>query len=155
MNGPTPNWISQLAPPHAPAAAGWWPLAPGWWALLALLIVAAGVLVYRYQRPAARLRRAALKELALLQAADHLDDGALARKLEGLLRRFAVARFGRDAVAGLAGERWLAFVASHGGKALSGNAGAALLGIAYGGDAKGDFRRDWLTGAQAFVRGAT
>ena len=151
MGSVTPDWLAQLAPPHAPPSPGWWPLAPGWWALLMLFIVASAVLFYWQRQPAVRLRRIALRELKNLQATVS-DDIALARELEDLLRRYAVARFGRDTVAHLSGERWLAFVVERGGVAWSGESGANLLRAAYGGEAVAH-RAAWLTGAQAFIRG--
>ena len=151
MGGVTPDWLSQLAPAHAPAPAGWWPLAPGWWILLIILSFIVFLLIYWQRRPAVRLRRIALRELKNLQA-EIVDDIVLARELEHLLRRYAVARFGRDSVAGLSGERWLAFIVENGGSALSGESGASLLCAAYGGSATAA-RSLWLSGAQAFIRG--
>jgi hypothetical protein len=151
MGGVTTDWLSQLAPPHAPPPPGWWPLAPGWWALLILFGVLSAALIYWQTRPDVRLRRIALRELKNLQTTLD-DDIALARELEHLLRRYAVARFGRDTVASLSGECWIAFVVEQGGAALLGESGANLLRIAYGGEAAAD-RTAWLTGAQAFIKG--
>lgn len=150
MGGVTADWLAQLAPPHAPPPPGWWPLAPGWWGLLILLAAMVAVFVYWRQRRPVRLRRAALRELKALRTTVS-DDSALARELEHLLRRYAVARFGRDAVAALCGERWIAFVVAHGGAAWSGDSGAGLLRAAYGGRAAAD-RAAWLQGAEQLIR---
>lgn len=149
MGSVTPDWLSQLAPAHAPPAAGWWPLAPGWWILVSLLLVLVAALVYWQSRPFVRLRRMALRELKNMHDSV-IDDIAFARELEHLMRRYAVARFGRDSVAGLSGERWLAFVVEHGGSDLSGDSGASLLRAAYGGSAIVQ-RSLWLSGAQSFI----
>lgn len=151
MGNMTPDWLAQLAPPHAPPPPGWWPLAPGWWALLIVFVLVTGAFIYWHSRKDVRLRRLALRELKMLQANSE-DDTALARDLEHLLRRYAVARFGRDEVAGLSGERWLAFVVERGGVAWSGESGASLLRAAYGGAATAH-RAAWLTGARAFIGG--
>lgn len=151
MGGMKPSWLAQLAPPHAPPPPGWWPPGPGWWALAILLLVVAAALLYWYRSPAVRLRRIALRELKLLEAAG-IEDGELARRLEHLLRRFAVARFGHDAVASLSGERWIAFVIAHGARDWDGGSGAGLLRAAYGGNAEAD-RARWLGGARAFLKG--
>ena len=152
MGSVAPDWLAQLAPPHTPPPPGWWPLAPGWWALLVLVVVVAAVLIYWQTRPSVRLRRIALRELKNLQETV-IDDIALARELEHLLRRYAVARFGRDRVASLSGKRWIAFVVEHGGGvAWPGDSGASLLRVAYGGQAKAD-RAAWLSGAKEFIRG--
>jgi len=151
MGGMTSDWLTQLAPAHAPPPPGWWPLAPGWWASLVLFMVLTAVLVYWQTRPSVRLRRSALRELKRLRETV-IDDSILACELENLLRRYAVAQFGRDTVAKLSGERWIAFVVEHGGVAWSGSAGISLLRIAYGGAAMAE-RAAWLTGAQVFIRG--
>jgi hypothetical protein len=145
-----PAWLAQLSPSHAPPPASWWPLAPGWWTLAILIVIAiAGALAWWWRRPL-RLRRAALRELKQLEAAA-ADDAALARGLQQLVRRFAVARFGRAAVAGLSGERWIGFVVAHGGADWAGETGASLLQAAYGGVARSE-RVRWISGAKAFLK---
>lgn len=144
-------WLSQLAPAHALPAPGWWPLAPGWWLLAALLIIVIAGSAIVWLRPAQRRRRSALRELRRLE--DNAgDDATLARGLENLLRRYALASFGRDTVARLSGEPWLAFVAAHGGHALAGESGHALLRAAYGGHVSEDRRAQWLAAAHGFLR---
>lgn len=148
------DWLSRLAPDHAPPPPGWWPPAPGWWALALLLLAILAGLAYWWRRPARRLRRAALLELEQLETRAN-DKAQLARELESLLRRYALARHGRDAVAGLSGSRWIDFVVAHGGRDWSGEAGLDLLRLAYGGDAQHrptDPAR-WIAGARAFIKG--
>jgi hypothetical protein len=148
----TPDWLAQLAPDRAPPMPGWWPLAPGWW-LLALLIVSVvvGLLVW-WLRPHRRLRRMALGELKRI-AAEGADLMTTASAIENLMRRFALARFGRARVARLSGEEWLAFVVAEGGTALAGATGKSLLAAAYGSPAQADAGL-WLSGARAFFRTA-
>ncbi len=147
MGGVT--WLSQLAPPRAPLPASWWPPATGWWALLVMLLALLAAILYWQRSPGLRLRRIALGELKNLRSG---DDIALAKELEHLLRRYAMARFGRDAVAALSGEKWIAFVVGHGGDAWSGEVGADFLRAAYGGSAK-LHRAAWLSGAEGFIKG--
>lgn len=147
LNG---DWLTQLAPAHAPPAAGWWPPAPGWWGLMLLLALIAAGLVYGFRRPSIRLRRAALRELKRLEEGPN-DDVRLAGELERLMRRYAIAVHGREAVAHLSGLAWLDFVVAHGGKELAGEAGQALLRTAYGSPVKID-RARWLKGARGFLR---
>jgi Domain of unknown function (DUF4381) len=144
------NWLSQLAPPHAPPPPGWWPLAPGWWVLALSFLLIAAVLLYRRQCRSGRLRRAALHELDELEKHSH-DDLHLASNLQSLLRRYAVAVYGRENVANLSGDDWLAFIVAHGGKELSGDAGQSLLRAAYGNRMLND-RTPWLEGARSFLR---
>lgn len=150
MGGVSPGWLDQLAPAHAPVPVGWWPPAPGWWLLilaLSILIVAAVLGLRRARRPG--LRRAALRELGEIERLN--DDAALAQRLESLLRRYAVVRYGRAQVARLSGAAWIEFVVAHGGAAWAGGAGQALLQSAYGGRARAD-RAAWLDGARGFLK---
>lgn len=145
-------WLSQLAPAHPPPPPGWWPLAPGWWGLIMLLLLALAGLAYWQTRPTVRWRRVALRELKQL-AASECALPTLALALEQLLRRYAMAQFGRETVAELSGERWLAFMAAHGGQALAGAPGRDLLRAAYGGDPGQAERRIWLEAARGFIKG--
>ena len=153
--------LNQLAPDRAPPPLGWWPLAPGWWGLMALLLLALALAAWlrkRRQQPSVkRWQRVALRELEQLRSTD--NDATLAHGLQLLLRRYAIARYGREAVAALSGEAWIAFVVRHGGSDWAGDSGRALLRCAYGGEAatldapaSPDRRERWLQGARAFVK---
>ena len=151
------DWLAQLAPERVPAVPAWWPPAPGWWVLAALLmtLIVAAVLWWRW--PPRRLRRVALRELRRIRARD-ADPAATARALQNLLRRYALAVFGADAVARLSGEEWLRFVAAHGAKGLAGPLGQALLAASFGGRStqplQGTLREEWCAATEAFVRTA-
>jgi hypothetical protein len=149
-NGPA--WLAELAPAHAAPPPGPWPLAPGWWGLIALVLASVALLTWWKRNPQRRLRKLGLAELARIDRQQH-DDAALARELESLLRRYAVAHYGREEVARLAGDRWIAFVAAHGGSALAGEPGRGLLRAAYG-CAGGGHRALWLAAARGFIRSA-
>lgn len=150
MGNVKPDWLAQLAGAHAPPPPHWWPLAPGWWLLGALCLVSTLGIWWWQRRPHFRLRRAALRELAQL-ASSAEDDPDFARALEHLLRRYALARFGREAVAGLSGVRWVDFVVAHGGSDWSGTAGMTLLQAAYGGTPEPQ-RARWISGARGFLK---
>ena len=81
----------------------WWPLAPGWWVLLSLVFVGlliGGIRSIRtYQKNA--YRRLALREL---------DSLPTPHGLPILLKRVALAVYPREQVAGLSGDRWIAFL---------------------------------------------
>lgn len=146
------SWLSQLAADHAPPPAGWWPPAPGWWIAAAL-----GSLVVffcaRWLRDHRRiLRRSALRELKLIRTSD-ADGAAVARAIQRLLRRYALAVFGPSRVAKLTGGAWLAFVAAEGGGALAGTSGSSLLVAAFGNHTNDD-RGEWLKAAESFIRKA-
>lgn len=102
----------------------WWPLAPGWWLLLALV---AGVvaLVWHFRRvrrvlPAIPLlyigdwRWDAHRELKRLRRAPRQTSLKLRlAELSELLKRVAMARYGRTACAGLHGQAWLDWLSAH------------------------------------------
>ncbi len=146
----TADWLAQLAPPHAPPPPGWWPPAPGWWMLALLLLAAVAALAWRWTRPAQRHRRAARRALTEIERAN-LDDLQLARGLQDLLRRHAIARYGRATVARLAGSDWIDFMVARGATPFAGTAGASLLRAAYAGDSAAALRAQWLAGARAFI----
>jgi hypothetical protein len=119
VNGAGADLLAQLRGYHLPTPVSWWPPAPGWWVLAGLVfagIAGALWLVAHRRRRRAVAHRAQLELQALLDAFHQdADAAAFARGLSRLLRRFALTRFPRTAVAGLAGADWLAFLDAHGG----------------------------------------
>ena len=128
--------LSDLRGFHWPEPVSWWPPAPGWWIVAVLLVILTAMVIVRIGRRRRRLAAtwAALAELAALRSAyeSPTDGAALARELSQLLRRFALVRFPRREVAGLAGKAWLAFLDAHGGdRAFSDGPGRALIEAPY------------------------
>jgi Domain of unknown function (DUF4381) len=117
-----------------------------------LCIVSAATLVWRLRVPGRAARRAALRQLRLIRASD-ADGAAVARAIQNLLRRYALAVFGADRVARLSGEAWLDFVIDSGGEALAGAPGRTLLAAAFGNQACDD-RAHWIAGAERFIKRA-
>lgn len=99
--------LAALRPLHSPPPVDWWPPAPGWWVLATLLLVALGLAWWRRRHSV--LRRAALSELRRLERTEP-DDTRLTIGVNQLLRRWALACFPRQQVAGLSGEAWLRFL---------------------------------------------
>jgi len=148
------DWLADLAPEHAPAAPGWWPPAPGWWGLSVTLILLIAMAIAWWRNPRRRLKRATLRELQRIRGAD-TDPVHTAQAIQNLLRRYALARFGKDTVARLSGTRWLGFLAERGAESFGGSAGESLLSAAYGGRpvAGGEMNRDgWFAAAERFIR---
>ncbi len=103
----------------------WWPPADGWWMLLGAMALI-GLALWHW-RAFLRLRvpipgitlgswrwdaAAALRDLRRRARAGQ-DPKDTAGELSELLRRIAMARLGRPACAGLAGEDWLAWLAAN------------------------------------------
>ena len=105
--------LQELRDVHLPPPISLWPPAPGWWVIFGLVMM--GVIVFlwilrnRHRMPA---RRLAMKELrAIKQYYDtHQDDQWLVQRLSVMIRRYAIATFPRNEVAGLVGVSWLQFL---------------------------------------------
>ncbi|HSO83152.1 DUF4381 domain-containing protein [Thiocapsa sp.] len=141
MNG---DPLAQLRDWHLPDPIQWWPPAPGWWisatVLLAVLLWVAGVRWRRHRRRGAAAR-SALRELAVLRETARADGDTrvFVAALSRLLRRFALARFPREQVAGLTGDAWLSFLdATGGGEGFRRGPGRALADLAYGATGAGE-----------------
>lgn len=121
---------------HLPITPGWWPPALGWWLLAAAVLAAAAVYGLHYYR--ARHKRAALRAMTRVRSA--LEQGAepvaCLQFLSTILRRFAMTSVARAAgepdVAGLIGERWLAYLDSRWARTeFSAGLGKRLLAAPY------------------------
>ena len=106
--------LAALRDIHVPAAPEFWPPAPGWIAVACLVIAAAvvamAIAVRRWR--AGRFRREALAALRSLRARHGagVPDTEIATELSVLVRRVALARWPREDVAGLTGDRWMAWL---------------------------------------------
>lgn len=116
--------LDQLRDIQGIGGAPWWPPATGWWLLLATLVVV-GFALYHW-RFILRLRvpipgitlgtwrwdaAASLRSLRR-RAHEGQDPKQTAGELSELLRRIAMARWGRESCAGLHGDDWLAWLAA-------------------------------------------
>jgi len=128
-----------------PDAVPWWPPAPLWWLLLALLVLLLSLLLYRLHLRRT-LRRAALRELAKIQANSMAgcSPQRLAMDLSMLLRRVALAGSKKQQIAGLTGGAWLEFLDSRfsAGSPFSNGAGSILIRAPYAADT--EFERQKL-----------
>jgi hypothetical protein len=124
----------QLRDIHGLDSAPWWPLAPGWWILL-LVSALTLWLIWRFL-PHLRIpafigltwRWDAARQLRhLRRRIPKQDIKQSAGELSELLRRIAIARFGRDACAGLTGKQWLDWLEQHDPHAFAWREHAALL----------------------------
>ena len=151
-----------------PTPVPWLPPAPGWYALgltvLLFLLWGAAILYRRWRRNA--YRRQALAELAHMESALAADQAArlLLPRLSELLKRTALAAYGRAEAAPLSGQSWLDFLDRRCGRPLfAGENGRLLLLGAYAPEARleavsrAQVRtlctavRAWLAGHRAIV----
>lgn len=119
---------------HLPPPVSAWPPAPGWWILVALvfvLLLSAAWLWRRRRRLA--YRRMALHQLKHLRSAanEGRASATILAELSILLRRAAISRYGRQQVAALHGEDWLAFLDRTGRTEAFTQQGRALLDAPY------------------------
>jgi len=119
-----------------PAPPAWFPPAPGWYALgfsLSLLLVYFLLRRYRHYRQN-HYRRQALRELDELkqQWQQNRPAAQWLPRLPVLLKRAALAAYGRQQVAALSGTQWLRFLDRTAGKTLfNNNYGQLLLQCGY------------------------
>ncbi len=136
MNGAA-DPLSDLRDIHLPDPVSFWPPAPGWWIALILVIglMAFSVWAFRkFRTPKAfKTARHELQGLRESYAANH-QDSTLTLGLSRLLRRYAIAVYGREQVAGLTGQKWLAFLDEKGlTSQFTEGAGRVLVSVPYGG----------------------
>jgi hypothetical protein len=129
--------LSQLADIHLPEQVGFWPPAPGWWVLLALVLAALLFAAFRlllawrqrrmcglalgeldkcFQTWRARLAAAQAGAAAAQAGAEQTEIAArltLINEVNAVLRRVALRHHPQHVVAGLSGERWVAFLRTH------------------------------------------
>lgn len=122
MNTPDPASLQNLHDIISPQAVAWLPLAPGWYALgLTLFLLGSWFSVHKYLLwKRNRYRREALVELAAIQkqAADGSVYQQILPQLSELVKRTAIAAYGRNLVASLTGDEWLGFLDTTGSTRL-------------------------------------
>jgi hypothetical protein len=141
----------QLRDIHGLDAIPWWPPAPGWW-LLGIGLILSLWLLWRLL-PHLRIPGlvgvtwrwdAARKLRDLRRRVGRQDTKQSAGDLSELLRRIAMARRGRDACAGLSGQRWLDWLRENDPQGFDwSNRGVLLLNLPYAppGSAETDSRK--------------
>ena len=106
--------LAALRDIHVPPEPEFWPPAPGWIAVagVAIAIWLAVMVVAARRWRAGRFRREALAGIRSLRTRhrEGAPDSEIAVELSALLRRVALARHPREEVAGLTGDRWMAWL---------------------------------------------
>ena len=113
MNDPL-NPLSQLKDIQLPDPVGWWPLAFSWWVLIFSVIVIFFSIIWflldRHKRTA--YRREAEHKLQAINDNPQLDTQQQIVQINGLLKQVAITVYGRQKIAGLNEQAWLAFLKS-------------------------------------------
>jgi hypothetical protein len=107
------NQVLELKDIHLPAPISWWPLAPGWWILLAsVLLLAIIVFFVKKIRQSKQLNREVETEIKGIKKKFNKTKNKheLAQSLSVLLRRSSISFYSENEVAGLTGDKWLAFL---------------------------------------------
>jgi hypothetical protein len=140
-----------------------WPLAPGWWLIMAALLglwmlkglLRHGLPAWRRSRRTRWHRDASRRLYALRARVNREDAKTIATELSELLRRIAIARCGRDACAGLSGDDWLDWLASHDPYHFDWKGrGRLLLNLPYAPPVSDDHRpalHDMINATQAWI----
>lgn len=113
MSSPAPTQadpLAELRPLHLPDTTLWWPPAPGWWILLGLILLGFWFLRRWWQR--GQTQRIALRMLGEIEQ-QSLSGVAFTAAINELLKRYCLATFSREQVAGLTGEQWRTFLDQH------------------------------------------
>ncbi len=97
--------LRDVIPPPVP---GFWPPAIGWWLATILILILIAAIIYSIKLTIARYSRNSIvqqiDEIAGLQPRQAIVE------LSTLMRRVAITRYPRSAVAGLTGQAWLEFL---------------------------------------------
>jgi len=109
--------LKQMRDVHEPDLVSWWPPALGWWLLaavvLGLLLLAITLWWWRRQRARDWRVDARFRLRQLTRSMDQNDSRTVVSELSELLRRVAMARFGRNSCAGLSGDQWLQWLSDN------------------------------------------
>ena len=139
-----------------PEPVSWLPQTIGWYIVGAVIVVlvAWGAIVSFRRRRTNRYRRAALTELAVIEATLHdpAEHAAALSAIPVLVKRVALSFAPREAIASLTGDPWLQWLdASYGGAEFSRGAGRLLPQMAYR-PRSTDVSQDEITDLVALVR---
>ncbi|GEM_PF-1664563 len=126
-----PLYFDDLRDIHGLDSISWLPLAPGYWLILLGLIALIWFIRAGLRRGDWRVD-ARQVFLRLKQRRNRLTPKELAAEFSELLRRVAMARYGREACAGLQGAEWLEWLEANDPKGFSWtDTGKVLLSLPY------------------------
>ena len=89
---------------HYPITPSWWPLAWGWYVVLAGVFCLGFIIIYRRRNSALAYANREIKKIQKLPTDKQL------KLLSQLLKRVAMVRYGREAIAPLSEDTWQEFL---------------------------------------------
>lgn len=152
MSTVDPASLQNLHDIIVPVSVSWLPPAPGWYALTGTLCVAGSwLLLHKYlqwKRNSYRREALALLQKLRVELEHPQRYGEQLPKLPQLLKRTAIAAYGRERVAHLSGDEWLAFLdTSSGSDRFTAGSGRFVFDCAYeSGDSLSQLTYDQVNG---------
>ena len=101
----------QLRDIQLPDVSLWWPPALGWWLLVfgMPLVIAGLIYLRRWLKHQTAKKRSLIEFREIIQRfEDQQDSGLLISQVSTLLRRILMTYQGRDKIAGMTGDQWIA-----------------------------------------------
>ena len=96
--------LSGLKELHYPVAPGWWPLACGWYVIFGGILLLALIVIYKRRGSPLAYASREMKKIQKSAPEKQL------KLLSQLLKRAAMARYGREAIAPLSEDAWQEFL---------------------------------------------
>ena len=97
---------------HYPVAPSWWPLAWGWYVILGIILLIALIIIYKRSCSPLTYANREMKKIQKSAPEKQL------KLLSQLLKRVAMARYGREAIAPLSEDAWQEFLLASAPKVL-------------------------------------
>ncbi len=133
----------------------WWPLAPAWYVVIAIVILLAGVVSWKFWQKwrANAFRRAALAEV---EAAANSANGLSVPQLAEIFKRCALTTYPREQVAALSGDGWVSWLVDKYSEPMPELLAEAMREGLYARQQKEvssemlDYSRQWISGHRAY-----
>lgn len=105
--------LSGLKDLHYPLAPSWWPLAWGWYVVVGVIFLLLVIIIYKKRSSSLAYAKREMKKIQKRTTENQL------KMLSQLLKRVAMARYGREAIAPLSEDAWQEFLLASAPKVLT------------------------------------
>ena len=105
--------LSGLKDLHYPVSPSWWPLSYGWYIILSLILLSVLIIIHKKRNSPLAYANREMKKIQKTNSEKQL------KLLSQLLKRVAMARYGREAIAPLSEESWQEFLLASAPKILT------------------------------------